>query len=162
MTDPLPDEVKWRLEKAEGFMDLQMAERARSELNLVPEAHQQSLAWRLLRLRLAFDQHDWTLATELAKRMREEQPAVVDYWIQLAYATRRCLGVDAAKVILEEAAMRFPEIALIPFNLACYECRLGQNDAALRHLNRAFEMEPSYREMALEDEDLKPLWSTLG
>ena len=162
MTSQIPDDAKWRMEKAEGFLDLRMQGRALAELMLVSESVQRTTPWRILRLRLAFDQHDWTLGAEIAKQLREEQPAIVDYWIQLAYATRRCLGIDAAKTILEEAAQRFPEIALIPFNLACYECRLGQNGIAMRHLRRAFELEPEYRETALEDEDLKPLWPELG
>jgi hypothetical protein len=52
-------------------------------------------------------------------------------------------------------------VAVFHFNLACYECQLGNIDAAKVYLTETFDIEPRYRLLALEDEDLKPLWDTL-
>ena len=60
------------------------------------------------------------------------------------------------------AMIRFPKIAVIPFNLACYECQLGHPDAAMSFLQKSFRLDASFRDQALEDEDLKPIWDRLG
>jgi hypothetical protein len=46
--------------------------------------------------------------------------------------------------------------------LACYECQLDDLETAKARLKQAFELEPGYRALALEDEDLRPLWDSLS
>lgn len=60
-----------------------------------------------------------------------------------------------------EGVGRHSNEPIIHYNLGCYACQLGDLDAAKGHLKRAFEIEPKCREMALEDSDLEPLWSSL-
>lgn len=50
---------------------------------------------------------------------------------------------------------------MIHFNLACYQCQLGDLDGARQRLHRAIELCSDLRLLALEDEDLKPLWDSL-
>jgi hypothetical protein len=52
-------------------------------------------------------------------------------------------------------------VAIYQYNLACYECQLGNLAEAKTRLQRAFEAEPKYRLRSLEDEDLEPLWTSL-
>jgi len=65
-----------------------------------------------------------------------------------------------AKVVLDEAAKLFPDDDMIQYNLACYCAQLGQLDAAQEHLHKAYELGDAkqIKLMALDDEDLKPLW----
>lgn len=63
--------------------------------------------------------------------------------------------------MLMKALERHPDDELIHYNLACYECRLGELSSAKEHLNKAFELQPKYRAMALDDADLEPLWQSL-
>ena len=37
-----------------------------------------------------------------------------------------------------------------------------QHDTMLKYLEQAFKLDPQYREIALEDQDLEPLWKKLG
>ena len=48
----------------------------------------------------------------------------------------------------------------IQYNLACYCAKLGQLDAAQEHLGKSYELGDArqIKLMALDDEDLKPLW----
>jgi Tfp pilus assembly protein PilF len=55
----------------------------------------------------------------------------------------------------------FPKEAIIFYNLACYECQLGETKSAKDYLKKAFELDLNWRKAALEDEDLKPLWDSL-
>ena len=57
---------------------------------------------------------------------------------------------------------KFPGEAIIYYNLACYDCQLGQIHSAKQYLKQAFRIDSDWRLQALEDEDLKPLWDYLG
>ncbi len=73
----------------------------------------------------------------------------------------RKMGVGAkAKLLLDEAAKLFPGDSMIHYNLACYNAQLGQLDAAQEHLDKSYELGDAkqIKLMALDDEDLKPLW----
>ena len=62
--------------------------------------------------------------------------------------------------MLLEAAKLFPDDGMIQYNLACYCSQLGQLDAAQEHLHKSYEFGDAQqiKLMALDDEDLKPLW----
>lgn len=159
--DHVPDEVSWRLERCDGFLDLRMPDRAGAELDAIPAEHQRRPDVQRLRLRLLIDRHDWPAARELAQSLRDSNPKACESWIQLAYTTRRARSLADAQVVLSEAVRRFPDVSVIRFNLACYACQSGRLDEARRYLHQAFILDRSYREAALEDEDLRPLWPDL-
>ena len=50
------------------------------------------------------------------------------------------------------------------YNLACYECQLGRLTVARRWLEAAYELGGTreMKLMALDDEDLRPLWDHIG
>jgi hypothetical protein len=55
-----------------------------------------------------------------------------------------------------------PRVALIAFDLACYASvagRLEETKACLRH---AIDLDKDVRKLALDDEDLKPLWDWIA
>jgi len=158
----LPDDLKWRLQKADGYIDLKMYGKAHAELAEIPAKQQGESVVKLIHLRLAMEEQDWRLAVTLSEEMRDLMPKNPGFWIQHAYAKRRAEGLDAAYGILKEAIRRFPREPVIPYNLACYECRLGRQNEALEFLKRAFDLDPAYRETALEDDDLEPLWDRIS
>ena len=67
-----------------------------------------------------------------------------------------------AKVVLDEAAKLFPEDDTVQYNLACYCAQLGQLDAAKEYLDKSYELGDAQKIklIALDDEDLKPLWES--
>jgi len=67
-----------------------------------------------------------------------------------------------AKEQLLAAIERFPDSAGLIYNLACAESRLGEHDAALSHLVRAIELEPSLAELAQSDPDLEAIREAPG
>ena len=62
--------------------------------------------------------------------------------------------------MLLEAAKLFPDDDIIQYNLACYCAQLGPPDAAQAHLDKSYEFGDAkqIKLMALDDDDLKPLW----
>ena len=67
-------------------------------------------------------------------------------------------------ICLLEAAKLFPDDDMIQYNLACYCAQLGQLDAAQEHLDKSYELGDAkqIKLMALDDDDLKPLWEGEG
>ncbi|GJQ57426.1 MAG: hypothetical protein SCALA701_02270 [Candidatus Scalindua sp.] len=81
----------------------------------------------------------------------------MDSWVAYAYAVRRHEKISNARTILLQAIERFSEEAIIPYNLACYECQLGNIEKAKIYLKRALSLDMNFRVIALEDEDLRTL-----
>jgi tetratricopeptide (TPR) repeat protein len=111
-----------------------------------------------LRLKIYRALEKWDLTQVVAKTLVVRDPLDIGPWVSLAYAVRRAVSLDAAKAVLLQALHGLPDAAILHYNLACYECCLGDLVAAKDCLKRAITLDPRYRERALEDEDLAPLW----
>ena len=118
----------------------------------------------VLAVRLAVYQaaKSWELAQVVAKQLAVDDRENPEWPISLAYATRRVMSIEAAKMILLAAAAKHPEEPIIHYNLGCYENQVGNLSAAKAHLKRAFELQSKCREMALDDPDLEPLWAWMS
>jgi hypothetical protein len=149
------------MQRADGFLDLMLWERARAELENLPAEWRESLLHYQLLLRLAFGEEDWKSAAAWADALRKGDPNVPDYWVQFAYATRREHDIGTAREILVEAIEKFPSEPVIPYNLACYACSTGDIHLARKYLRAAFGLEQGYRDLALEDEDLESMWDEI-
>ena len=156
---PLPDQRC--LEAAEGWLglgDYLSAEKELEELTPHLRAHPQVLS---LRYMICHDASQWDRAADLAGTLVKRLPEDCENWVKWAFATRRKIGgsIVEAKGILTEAAAKFPAAFLIRYNLACYECQLGNLNEALRWLKQAFDLAGpmNVRSMALNDPDLEPL-----
>jgi len=64
--------------------------------------------------------------------------------VSWAYATRRVDSIESARMILVSALERLPDVAIFHYNLACYECQLGDLEAANTRLKRAFELDAMF------------------
>ena len=152
----------WHIQRGDGFLDLKMIDKARQELEQVGTFDRRCDSYMDAALRLAMADNRWSDAVQFARTLIERRPREPAFYIQLAYSIRRAESIEAARDILLDARKRFPKVAVIPFNLACYECQLGHPDEALALLEKAFKIDASFREQALEDDDLKPIWDKLG
>ena len=103
----------------------------------------------------------WELMQTVAKKLTEYDAEEPTWPLAWAFATRRAESIEAAKTILMGAWHLHRKDAMISFNLACYECQMGKLERAKTMLRHAFELDSRMRLMALEDEDLRPLWDSL-
>lgn len=104
----------------------------------------------------------WPAMQTIARRLAKYDPNDVQWTVMWAYATRRAESLQAAQSILLEAVERRPDVAIFHYNLACYECQLGQIEVAKARLSHAFKLDQSFRLLARDDEDLRPIWDSLG
>lgn len=158
---PLERNDHQHLDAAQGYLALGMAEDANRELDGIDPFCCHLPEVLAVRLAVYEHSHRWGLAETVAKRLTATAPDDPLWPISLAYATRRLRSVAAARAILLEAAKTHPEEPTIQYNLGCYACQLGELENARAHLRRAFTSEPKYREIALDDPDLQPLWDLL-
>ncbi len=107
------------------------------------------------------------LRVEDAERPIAELRRLVGIWVGWEVLRRSGMvaereGPAAAADLLAGAAERGGDEALLLYNLACYESLAGRSDAAVRHLRRAVDLDPSYRALAVEDPDFDPIRTSLS
>jgi predicted Zn-dependent protease len=127
---PLERDDQRYLTAAEGFTELGMCVDASEELEKIDPFCRQLPEVLVVRMRIYSTLQKWDLMQAVAKKLVEYDPDEVPPWISLAYATRRIESIDAAKKILLEALTRHTKEPVFHFNLACYECQLGDLTAA--------------------------------
>ena len=144
--------------EAVGYLELGMLQDAWDALEEIP-AEQRHLPPVLhVRLEIYRRMEKYEGMATIAEHLTKVLPEDSQNWISLAYAQRGYLDLQTAEKTLLEAQKRVPEEATIPFNLACYACKMGRLDEAREKLAKAIEMEPAFKKAALEDEDLKAIW----
>jgi hypothetical protein len=118
-----PDQQYWRA--ATGYVELGMLLEADAELDKIDPFNRAAPEVLELRIAVYHGLKKWELMQEIAKRLAEFQPNDIQWTVSFAYAARRAESVETAKEILLSAEPKFPKEAVIPYNLACYECQLG-------------------------------------
>jgi tetratricopeptide (TPR) repeat protein len=149
--------IQHHLFAAQGYIELEMFEEAVTEMERIPAYFQHErdvlIGW------VALYQHwgKWKECREVAERLCQLDPNNLDWTISLAYATRRSHGLEHARVILQSVAIRFPENAVVQFNLACYAAQLGHLNEARERLEQAVRLDERFAVLAQTDPDLEPI-----
>lgn len=151
-----------RLNAALGWLGLNSPADARVELDGIPAALQSHPAVLEARWLLCAHEQNWPDALAVAERELQAAPEDSSGWLHRAYALRRVDkgGLVQAWEALLPAAEKFPDEAVIAYNLSCYACQLKELDASRVWLKRAIKIggKDDIKKMALADDDLKPLW----
>jgi tetratricopeptide (TPR) repeat protein len=154
-----PDQQHWQA--AVGYVELGMFQDANDQLEKIDPFNRAAPEVLSVRLAIYHGLKKWELMREIAKRLADFQPNDIQWITSYAYATRRAESILAAKEILLNAESKFSREAIIKYNLACYCCQTGEIENAKNYLKEAFEIDPTWRIAALDDDDLKPLWDSL-
>ncbi len=151
------------LSAAEGWLELGNDREALIELNLISQAEQGRVEVLGLRWSISAHLKLWDECVKIAADIIEIAPKNIFGWIHRSYALHELKRTGEARDLLQPALKRFPKNETIPYNLACYECQLGDVDAARDWLRRAMKLRKpaELKAQALEDMDLKPMWSEI-
>jgi hypothetical protein len=158
---PLEPDNQHHVTAAQGYLELGMPLEADAELDSVNPDVRHLPEVLAVRIVIYSALKKWELMQTVAKRMALYDPEEPQWTVSWAYATRRADSIEAARMILINAVERLPNTAIFHYNLACYECQLGDLEAAKARLKRASELEQGFRRIALDDEDLRPLWDSI-
>lgn len=162
---PLEPPDSHHLDAAIGWLGLGRAEDAQTELDLISAAQQKHPAVLEARWTICAREKCWAGALEIAQAELAAAPDDCSGWLHRAYALRRIPagGLPQAWEALLPAAEKFPREPVIAYNLSCYACQLEQPDLARHWLKRAIKVgrKDAIKQMALADDDLKPLWAEI-
>jgi lipopolysaccharide biosynthesis regulator YciM len=150
-------QVQRRLLAASGFTELGLFQEAVEELEGLPAEVRESRGVLAVWLELYQGWQKWDEAMAIAMRLVETEPEESNWQVALAYATRRSCGLASAREILLSASRRFPNCAMIQFNLACYDAQLGHLGEARKRLRQAIQIDKEFAELARTDPDLEPI-----
>jgi tetratricopeptide (TPR) repeat protein len=154
----------YHLEAAQGWLELGNHLEANAELEKIASgmrAHPHVL-------RVRWGVYDaakkWEAALDIAVALTQLDPDEPSGWVHREYTLHVLRRTAEARDILLSVVDRFFLSATMRYNLACYECQLGNLDQAKSWLEKAFLL-GNAREMklaALDDPDLEPLWKQIG
>lgn len=142
---------------ANGYRELGMVDNALEELDSLPPKLGEQRAVHEMKLAVLMEAQLWTKALPWANRLASQDSSDPAHLVNLAYVTRRADSLEGARIILENAARRFPKEAIIHYNLGCYAACDDDLDTAKRHLMDAFTIDSKFIKTGIEDEDLIPL-----
>jgi len=150
-------QVQRRLLAASGFVELSMFQESVEELESLPPELRETPIVLAVWLEVYQSWQKWTEALAVATRLTAAEPDIPNWWVALAYATRRMRGILFAREILIEVGERFPDCATIQFNLGCYAAQLGDLDEARIRIESAIQLDRQFETLANSDPDLAPL-----
>lgn len=149
-----------------GWVELGSLAEAKAELALIPRAHLSDSRVLEARWQLHAAEKDWASGLPIAEELILVSPEKPGGWLCRAYALRRIEGggLPQAWECLVEAWTKFPKEPVLPYNLACYACQMGQLEQAKKLLLESLKLgrQSTIKKMALADADLKPLWDDIA
>ena len=112
-------------------MGLGLLKQAVEELGAVGAADQSSIPVRLAWVELHLAASNWAELVAVAREVAREDPGQERAWIGWAFGQRRLTSLADARLVLVEAVAHHGNTSsLLHYNLACYECQLGNHDMA--------------------------------
>ena len=156
---PLPQPDAFHAKAAVGWVELGNAREARKEFAEIAEAHRGhpdvlEALWSIL-----VEERAWNAALAAAEKLVAAAPGRETGWIQQSFALHELKRTAEAYERLVKVVGNFPRAYVLPYNLACYQCQLGNQQAALKWLREAAKRSDAktIRVMGLKDPDLAPL-----
>jgi lipopolysaccharide biosynthesis regulator YciM len=134
---PLSPEDAQHLTAAQGYLTLGMHLEANAELEEIEPDVRRVPEVLEVRMEVYRALQKWDAVQVIARKLAQYDPNDVQWTVSWAYATRRAECLEAAKAILLEAVERLPNVSIFHYNLACYECQLGEIEVAKARLQHA-------------------------
>jgi Flp pilus assembly protein TadD len=145
-----------------GYRELGMFDSAAQVLEEIAPEDKNRTEVLGMRVQLYMAAKKWDMVAAVASHLVKVEPENAGWWITLAYSVRRIEGIEKAEAILLRAQAIHPKVAMIAFNLACYASVAGRTEEAKERLRHAIQLDKEIRKLAIEDNDLKPLWDWIA
>lgn len=142
-----------------GWAELGSFDEASAELSHLPDKYRENPEVLDVEWKIKAGLKQWSEALAIAERILSKLPEQVAGWIHRSYSLHELDRTDDAMECLLPAYHKFPEDFIVPYNLACYACRMGDLIGAKTWVERAIKRgdRNTVKKMALGDDDLAPL-----
>jgi tetratricopeptide (TPR) repeat protein len=147
------------LKAAQGWLELGNAVEAAAELKRIPTEYSEHAEVLEVHWEIFSQQKRWEDAKAVSDCLVAHHPKLPSGWIGRSYSLHELGRTSEALQSLLPAFDAFPNVAVIPYNLACYNCQLGQTEEAMAWIRKAVSRAglDSIKSMAAGDRDLAPL-----
>jgi predicted Zn-dependent protease len=155
---PLVNDFERHIRAAQGYHELGMHRDALAELDAI-EPSEWSGRPAVIEMRLIILMHArrWKEALAVSRKLTEAAPELPAGYIHAAFCLHELGRTREAKELLLSGPPALRNEATFHYNLACYECTLGETGSALTNLEASFAIDGKFRDFARTDPDLAPI-----
>jgi len=146
---------------AQGYLELGMVDEALEELSFLRGLEISDPEIVELRLHILMQGQRWDAALTAAEELLLASPDAVPAYIHGAFALHELGRTLEARDLLLKAPPELRKDPTFHYNIGCYEAVLGNRESAMRSLGESFALDETYRDFALQDPDLKTIYSEL-
>ena len=152
------------LSAALGWLKLENPAEALVELDRLPQELRRCAEALFVQWEIEAKQKNWEASLNTARELIAIARDEPDGWIKQSYSLHELKRTREAWEALVAVESRFPKVSIIPYNLACYACQIGNHAEAMERLARAIRIggKGQIKKMASNDVDLKLLWEEIG
>jgi tetratricopeptide (TPR) repeat protein len=147
----------WRFRAACGYAELGMTRQSIAELNALQETEQQRPEVLQLRLHHLMREKKWTRALVISRKLCRVAPQCCAGFLHAGFCLHELGKTAQAKELLLKGPAALLNEPIYYYNMGCYDALLGNAKSAQVHLLTSFKLDPSFREMAKRDPDLKSI-----
>jgi tetratricopeptide (TPR) repeat protein len=153
----------FHIQAAQGWLELGSAAEAKIELEKVSAPFHGHAEVLKVQWGICAADKQWEAALEVASKLIEQESEDPLGWVHRSYSLHELKRTQEAKDNLLRVVDKFPVSATMRYNLACYECQLGNLAEARKWLEKSFRLgnRDQMKLAALSDLDLKPLWQEI-
>ena len=142
---------------AQGYTELGMFDDGLAELDTLPDKARRNPAANELRLGILMQARRWKNALTVSRQLTRAVPKKNIGYIHTAFCLHELGKTSEARTVLLDGPATLHSEPTYHYNLACYECHLGNMELARVHLDRSFQLDKKFRDFAKTDPDLQAL-----
>lgn len=149
--------VKRRMDAAQGYLMLDLPDRALHELNEIVDTDEVTYEYHLLQGEALRSKSDHPAALVAFRQALAARPDNLDALMGMAWCFKRIDRLDQSIETMQRAYESHKEVPVVLYNLACYYSLAGEKELALSWLGRALRMDRGFTKLVPRETDFDPL-----
>jgi tetratricopeptide (TPR) repeat protein len=143
--------TRWILSFASGYLGLGMLDKAEKEVAKLPPGDQHRSEALSLAGQISMARGKWEDALKCFAIGRTLYPLIPDFFVQAAFAYEKAERLLESRNMWELVPQPFRHSGLVHFNLARCEEKLGNLQAAKRHMAKAVTVDPRFQAILMKE-----------
>ena len=145
--------AKRRMDAAQGYLMLDLPDRALRELDEIIDTDGATYEYHLLRGEALRAKSDHRAALDAFRKAHTASPEDLGALMGMAWCFKRIDRVDQSIETMQLAYESHKEVPVVLYNLACYYSLAGEKELALSWLGRALRMDLGFMKLVPKETD---------